>query len=131
MTPETETLPRAIPRSKSTKPEPVTVLVHSDRIGEGDVELGYNLMLNFMHFLSETKPPPNIVIVMNAGVKLVAEGSDALDSLNKLEAKGTAILACTTCLNFFRIKDQQRVGKASNMAEIVKALLDSAKVITI
>jgi len=131
MTPETETLPRAVPQPTSTRPEPVTVLVHSDRVGEGDVELGYNLMLNFMHFLSETEPAPNTVIVMNAGVKLVEEGSDALDSLKKLEAKGTTILACTTCLNFFGIKDRQRVGKASNMAEIVKALLDSAKVITI
>lgn len=130
MTLEIETLPQAVLQPKSTRPDPVTVLIHSDRIGEGDIELGYNLMLNFLHFLSETEPAPNIVIVMNAGVKLVAEDSDALDSLKKLEAKGTAILACTTCLNFFGIKDRQQAGKASNMAEVVNVLLGSAKVIT-
>ncbi|NQU07708.1 MAG: DsrE family protein, partial [Candidatus Abyssubacteria bacterium] len=59
------------------------------------------------------------------------EGSEVLDSLEQLEKKGTAILACGTCLSFFGIKEKQMVGKASNMPEIITTLLDASKVVTI
>ncbi|MBI4830373.1 MAG: sulfurtransferase-like selenium metabolism protein YedF [Candidatus Lindowbacteria bacterium] len=107
------------------------VFIRAETIGRGDDELGLNLMMNFIHHLCKTDPAPNIIIVMNAGIKLVVEGSEVLEDLRELESKGTRILACGTCLNFFKVKEKQKVGVASNMAEITKTLLEAAKVITI
>ncbi len=107
------------------------VFIRSDTVGRGDDELGANLMINFLHHLSETDDSPSFIVMMNAGVKLVAGGSEVLDSLEQLEKKGTTILACGTCLSFFGIEEKQMVGKASNMPEIITTLLDASKVVTI
>jgi selenium metabolism protein YedF len=107
------------------------VLIRSDTIGQGDDELGATLMMNFLHHLSSAEPAPQFVVLMNAGVKLAVEGSEVLDSLQRLEERGTTVLACGTCLQFFKLDDKQKAGKTSNMPEIIKTLLDSSKVITI
>ena len=109
----------------------LVLFIRSDTIGHGDDELGANLMTTFIYHLYEADTTPDFVILMNAGVKLATEGSEFLDDLKQLESKGTEILACGTCLSFFEIKEKQRVGKASNMLEITKTLLEAAKVITI
>ena len=119
------------PRAESENRGKTVVFIRSDTVGRGDDELGSNLMLNFMYHLSETDPAPDAIIMMNAGVKLVAEDSEVLDSLRRLGKKGTRILACGTCLNFFELKERQKVGAASNMAEITETLLDASNVTTI
>jgi selenium metabolism protein YedF len=107
------------------------VFIRSDIIGHGNDELGSDLIINHMHHLSNARSAPDTIILMNAGVKLVAEGSVVLDDLMRLEEMGTTILACGTCLNFFDLKDRQKAGKASNMAEITNTLLAASKVITL
>jgi len=109
----------------------IAVFLRSDVIGQGDNELGATLMMSFLHHLSEIGSAPEFIVLMNAGVKLVVEGSEVLDSLQRLEERGTTILACGTCLQFFRIDDKQKVGRPSNMPEITKTLLDASKVITV
>ena len=88
-------------------------------------------MINFLHHLGEKNILPDSIILMNSGVKLVTEGSEALDSLRRLEEKSVNILACGTCLNFFGIKEKQVVGNASNMPDIINTLLEADKVVTI
>jgi len=68
---------------------------------------------------------------MNAGVKLTVEGSEVIDSLIEIEKAGVKLLVCGTCLDFYGIKDRLKVGKVSNMFEIVNLLFNSDKVITI
>lgn len=109
----------------------VVVFIRSDTIGRGDDELGANLMMNHLHQLSKADRAPDVIILMNAGVKLVVEGSEVLGDFQEFEKKGTTILVCGTCLNFFNIAEKQKVGKASNMVEITNTLLSAGKVITI
>ena len=107
------------------------VFLRSDVVGQGDNELGATLMMSFLHHLSEIESMPECIVLMNAGVKLVTEGSEVLDSLQRLEERGMTILVCGTCLQFFKIDDKQKVGKTSNMPEITKTLLDASKVVTV
>lgn len=109
----------------------IALFIRSDAIGRGDDELGVNLMVNFAHYVTKTEPTPKCIIFMNAGVRLVVEGSDVLDDLGQLEANGVSILACGTCLNYFGLENKLQVGKKSNMAEITKALFEASKVITV
>ncbi|GAB4345303.1 MAG: hypothetical protein Kow0099_25440 [Candidatus Abyssubacteria bacterium] len=109
----------------------IVVFIPSDRVGRGDDELGLNLMMNFIYHLSTSNPVPDMLVLMNAGVKLAVQGSELLDELKDLQGKGTRILACGTCLDFFGIREKLTVGVVSNMAEIAKTLLSAGKVITV
>jgi len=108
---------------------PTILLIASDSFGRGSEELGQLLMRSFLHTLGEVSPLPDRIICLNSGVKLVVEGSLALDDLRVLEEKGIGILACGTCLGYYEIKDKVVVGQISNMYDIASALLGAGKII--
>jgi selenium metabolism protein YedF len=108
---------------------PTILLIASDSFGRGSEELGQLLMRSFLHTLGEVSPLPDRIICLNSGVKLVVEGSLALDDLRALEEKGIGILACGTCLGYYEIKDKVVVGQISNMYDIASALLGAGKII--
>jgi selenium metabolism protein YedF len=107
------------------------LLVGSSTLGRGEEELGHVLMRSFMHTLGETEAPPQEVIFINSGVKLVSEGSEVLDDLRELEKRGLDILACGTCLGYYKLKDAVKVGRISNMYDITSALLEADRVISL
>jgi selenium metabolism protein YedF len=109
----------------------LAVFAGSDTMGRGNEDLGKVLIRAFFPTLLETKPRPNSIIFMNAGVKLTVEGSEVLDQLKKLEQAGIELLVCGTCLEFYRIKGKISAGRISNMFEIVSCLLKSDAVVTI
>jgi selenium metabolism protein YedF len=108
-----------------------TILLYcsSDMIGRGDDELGRLLMRNFIKSLLETPPLPDRMVFVNAGVKLVTEGSPVLDTLKEFENRGVEIAACGTCLDYFSLKDKLKVGKVTNMFDIISALQTFDKVV--
>lgn len=108
---------------------PLLLFVPSDALGRGPAELGERLMGAFFHTLLEVEPKPAAIVFMNAGVKLVAEGSRALEDLRALAAKGIDILACGTCLGYFGLTEKLSVGRVSNMFDIADALLRAGKIV--
>ncbi|RJP64995.1 MAG: sulfurtransferase-like selenium metabolism protein YedF [Candidatus Abyssobacteria bacterium SURF_17] len=117
--------------AKTMSAQGPTLLIRANCIGRGDDELGLNLMMNFIFHLTKAETVPETIILMNSGVTLASEGSEVLDELRELERRGTSVLVCGTCLNFFNIKDQLKAGHVSNMGEIATTLLDASKVITV
>lgn len=108
------------------------VFVGKDFVGDGDVELGRNLMKMALYTLSEAGDPPASLLFMNAGVKLVAPGEEqVIEAVKKLEEQGTEVLVCGTCLNFFGITDQLSVGEVSNMYDILERMREASKTITL
>ncbi len=107
------------------------VFVSSDRLGRGDDKLGKLLMGLFLRTLVELPSRPASLALMNSGVKLSLAESEVLDALKTLENQGTEVRVCGTCLDFFGLKDQVRVGTVSNMYELAEMLMDSDKVIGI
>jgi selenium metabolism protein YedF len=101
-----------------------TVFLSSDRIGQGDEGLGALLMRGFIYALAESDLPPKRLVFMNSGVKLAVEGSESLENLRRLAEAGVEILACGTCLDFYKIKEKLAVGRVSNMYEIAGFLLE-------
>ena len=108
------------------------VFVGKDFVGAGDGELGYNLMKMALYTLSESDDVPASLLFMNAGVKLVAGGEQqVVDSVKALAEKGTEVLVCGTCLDFYGVKDQLAAGEVSNMYDILGRMQEAAKVITL
>lgn len=108
------------------------VFFGKDYIGEGDYTLGNNLAKMMLYTLSEGENIPAYVIFMNSGVKIpTSDKIDIINSLNVLIEKGTKVLVCGTCLNYYNLTEQLKVGIISNMYEIVEKMQECAKVMTV
>ena len=107
------------------------VFVGRDIIGDGDRELGANLMRMFFYTLSQGEDKPGAVLFMNAGVKLPTLDEQVVEHLKALSAVGVEILVCGTCLNFYGLTDRLRVGTVSNMYDIVTRMQKAGKVVSL
>ena len=107
------------------------VFVGRDIIGDGDRELGANLMRMFFYTLTQSEDKPGAVLFMNAGVKLPTLDEQIVEHLKALEAAGVEIQVCGTCLNFYGLTDQLKAGTVSNMYDIVSRMQRAAKVLSL
>ena len=106
------------------------VFFNTNAIGTNSSELGGNLAKMAIFTLSESERVPSYVLFMNEGVKLPAgDEPQIIENLNTLIEKGTQVLVCGTCLNFYGIKDDLKVGTVSNMYDILGAMQEVSKVI--
>ena len=106
------------------------VFFNTNAIGTNNSELGGNLAKMAIFTLSESERVPSYVLFMNEGVKLPAgDEPQIIENLNTLIEKGTKVLVCGTCLNFYGIKDDLKVGTVSNMYDILGAMQEVSKVI--
>ena len=101
------------------------ILIQSEVLGRGDDELGMMLMSNFLRLLEESPDKPAQLVFWNTGVRLVCEGSWALEHLKTLEEQGVEMLACTTCLDHFDLMDKLKVGKPTTMVKSIELMLNS------
>jgi selenium metabolism protein YedF len=107
----------------------VVVVVAADHQGEGDDELGRNLMKMFIYTLSQMDELPKTILFYNGGVRLTCEGSPALEDLKLMADAGVEIISCGTCLNFYGLTDKLAVGSASNMYVIVQKQLEASLIL--
>lgn len=121
------------PAQEAQKPQTGdwAVFVGRDIIGSGDRELGGNLMRMYFYTLAQGEDIPAAVLFMNAGVKLPAGDEQVTEHLKALQEKGTKVLVCGTCLNFYGLSDQLQTGMVSNMYDIVTEMGLHGKVITL
>ncbi|SDF43338.1 sulfurtransferase-like selenium metabolism protein YedF [Sporolituus thermophilus] len=115
---EAQTAGAAPAMAAATAGGPVYLLTGAG-LGHGSSELGEVLMKSFLFTLTEKEPLPRAVLLMNGAVRLAVEGSPVLDHLRTLAAKGVAVRACGTCLDYFGLKEKLAVGEVTNMFAIV------------
>ncbi len=103
----------------------LTISIGSDKMGSGDDGLGTILMKSFIYTIKETNPWPKAILLYNSAVYLACEGSQVLDDLQAMEKEGVEIIACGTCLDYFKINDKLRVGEIGNMYSIYEKMANS------
>ncbi len=105
-------------------------VISSASMGRGNTELGWALLQTYIQTIEKIKPLPSKILLYNGGVRLVAEESGALEALHALQRQGVEILVCGTCLDFFELTSAIKVGKISNMYEIMSTISTSAQVVS-
>lgn len=100
-------------------------------MGEGNEELGKVLIKGFIYTLTESKPYPKHIILVNGGVKLSTENEATVENLKILEESGVEILSCGTCLDYYGLKEKLQVGSITNMYTIVEIMKNSLQTISI
>ena len=101
---------------------PVVVQIGSRAMGKGDDDLGQLLLKSFIKTIQNLDQLPATMVFYNSGVHLCCSGSPVLDDLTALGERGVEVLACGTCLNFFEIAGQLKVGRVTDMLEIGNTL---------
>ena len=114
---------------KGKQEDSCTVVFSSDKMGEGDEELGKNLMKSFVFALSNVDPLPTAMVFYNRGAFLTSEDSPVLADLKNLEKARVKIMTCGLCADYYKIKEKLGVGVISNMYEIVETQMESQKII--
>lgn len=107
----------------------IVVVLSSDKMGEGDSVLGKMLMKGFVFALTQLDQKPDTILLFNNGAKLSCEGADTLNDLKTLEAGGSEILTCGTCLNHYGLEEQLAVGEVTNMYMIAETMMQAGKII--
>lgn len=96
------------------------VVVGADHMGEGEGELGKNLLKAFLYALSQQETLPRTILFYNGGAFLTCQDSLSLEDLKSMAERGVEILTCGTCLNFYGLTEKLAVGGVTNMYDIVE-----------
>ena len=96
------------------------VVVGADHMGEGEGELGKNLLKAFLYALSQQETLPRTILFYNGGAFLTCQGSLSLEDLKSMAERGVEILTCGTCLNFYGLTEKLAVGGVTNMYDIAE-----------
>ena len=107
------------------------IVINSEVMGRGDDKLGEQIMGNFFNQLLSSGHRPDAIIFYNTGVKLLSNDSPVSGTLNSLFKTGIDLIACGTCISYFKLGENLVAGRVSNMQEIVSILMDAEKVVTI
>ena len=120
-----------IEKNENIALEDKCIFISSDKMGEGNDELGKVLIKGFIYTLTECKPYPKYIIFVNSGVKLTTENEATVENLKILEESGVEILSCGTCLDYYGLKENVQVGSITNMYTIVETMNKSLQTISI
>ncbi|MCP3925242.1 MAG: sulfurtransferase-like selenium metabolism protein YedF [Desulfobacterales bacterium] len=113
---------------KKTSSGSTLIMFTHNTLGTGSKELGEKLMFNFLKTLPEMNNLWRLVFV-NEAVMLTVGNSDTIEPLKQLEEAGVSILVCGTCLEYYKVLEDKKVGETTNMLDIVTSLDVADKVI--
>mgnify|MGYP000226976925 CR=1 FL=1 len=112
-------------------PQQWTLFIGKETMGDGEKELGKNLLRMHLYTIDATNDLPATIICMNSGVQVATTDQQSITTLKSLQNKGVSIIVCGTCLDYYHLLDELKVGEIGNMYDITKILTSSPKVISI
>jgi hypothetical protein len=107
------------------------LIVTREGMGSAPIELQTVLVINFFRTMLKEDRIPGTIFFYAGGVKLNTHGSVIEDLLIELESRGTSIISCTTCLNFYNILPELASGIKGGMPDLIRLMATSEKVITL
>ena len=85
-----------------------------------------------LYTLAQGDSVPAHVLFMNDGVKLPAgEEPQVIENIQTLMDKGSIVLVCGTCLNYYGLAERLKIGTVSNMYDILSTMQRADKVISL
>ena len=107
------------------------LLLKSDKMGCGEPELGRKLLRLFLEKLAASDTKVDLVGCLNSGIFLTTEGSEVINSLKVLQAKGARIATCGTCLDHYQKREKLLIGEVGSMEQTVQVLVAADRIISI
>jgi selenium metabolism protein YedF len=105
------------------------VAITSDKMGEGDDDLGRLLISNFIKALKDLDKLPCHIVFYNKGVTLAVKDSPVIDHIKDLDKMGVELHLCATCVNHYKLENNVVVGTLSNMYSIAEIMASAGNVV--
>lgn len=106
------------------------IIINNEYCSGGEI-VGKMLTDVFLRKLLASLQKPEVIIFYNSGVKLLTARSETLLILEALQASGVDLIACGMCVNGSCDNRSLKVGRITNMDEIVSILMKAEVVITL
>lgn len=109
-----------------------TILVFTrNGLGDAPAELQQKLAAKFLQLNLDANTLPAKILFYTDGVKLACEGSSVIDQLRTLKDRGVELILCSTCLDYFGLREKVAVGIVGGMPDIIEAMNLAEKVISL
>jgi len=108
----------------------ILLVIGTDTMGKEE-SLGKVLMKGFFETMKVTKEIPHTIFFLNAGVKLTTSNEEVIPILKEMEAMGVEIFSCGTCLKYYNLESELKVGYRGTTNHIVEGIKDFQKVVWI
>jgi selenium metabolism protein YedF len=105
------------------------IVISSDKMGEGDDQLGHLLMANFIKALKDLDKLPQKMVFYNNGVRLATKSSPVIEHLRDLEKMVVDLMLCATCVNYYSLESAIGAGTLSNMYTIADVMASTGNII--
>jgi selenium metabolism protein YedF len=105
------------------------VAFSSDKMGEGDDNLGFLLLSNFVKAIIDLDVLPARIVFYNKGVFLGTGDSEVIGHLREIEKMGVELFLCGTCISYYSLEEKIKIGSISNMFEIAQMMASASSVI--
>lgn len=96
------------------------VVIQGTKIGKG--KLGIQLMKNFLTAMVDDGLAPDEIFFLHEGVYLALKNSEYRKLITSLETGGTKILACMTCIHYFKQEANLDANRASSMKHLAERI---------
>jgi selenium metabolism protein YedF len=104
------------------------LIVGTDALGK-DEALGRILMIRFFETMAAGGDVPDAIFFLNAGVRLTSMEESVVPQVQKLVEKGVDVYSCGTCLKFYELEKDLKVGKTGSIDQVVDAVTGPRRVV--
>ncbi len=106
------------------------LVVATDTMGKEE-ELGKVLMKTYFETMKTYRQVPHAIFFLNAGVKLTTTNEEVCTLLREIETMGVEIYSCGTCLKYYNIENELKVGRRGTTNHVVEGMQDFDKTVWI
>jgi selenium metabolism protein YedF len=106
------------------------IIVGSDTMGKEE-ELGKILMKGVFETMKVTKELPHTIFFLNTGIRLTTLDNEFISLMKEFNEMGVEIFTCGTCLQYFNLEAELKVGYRGTTNHIVEGIKDFKKTVWI
>jgi len=104
------------------------LIIATDTMGKQE-DLGRILMKAYFETMKAYKELPDAIFFLNTGVKLTTVDEEIIPILKEIEDMGVEIFTCGTCLKYFNLESELKVGFRGTTNHIVEGIKDFKKTV--
>jgi selenium metabolism protein YedF len=106
------------------------IIVATDTFGK-DEALGRILMKAYFETMRVYKELPSAIFFMNTGVRLTTVDEELCGVIKDIAAMGVEVYTCGTCLKYFNLEDQLKVGLRGTTNHIIEGQKEYSRTVWI
>ncbi len=107
------------------------LLITRNGMGDAPAELQQLVLFNFLNNLVEKGSYPESICMYAEGVKTSCAPENIVELFGTLSKAGVKIIVCQTCLNYFKLTEQVKVGTIGAIGQIIEEMSKAQKVISL